>query len=78
VLWVHLCDFNVMVVFMFMVISMAFMFFLHYNYSYIMDVFALQLFLHHDFLVQWILLVFCVIFIGGYNVCVFCVVCKFW
>jgi hypothetical protein len=48
-LWVHLRDFSVAVVFMFMVMSMASMFFLHYNYSYIIDVFALQLFLHHDF-----------------------------
>jgi hypothetical protein len=76
VLWVHLCDFSVAAMFMFMVISVAFMFFLHYNYSYIVNVFALQLFLHRESSIAWILSLFFVIFIGGSHVCVFCVVCK--
>jgi len=33
VLWVHLCDFSAIAMFLFMAISMAFMFSLHYSYS---------------------------------------------
>jgi hypothetical protein len=34
-LWVHLCDFNATTMLLFMVIFMAFVFSLHYSYSYI-------------------------------------------
>jgi hypothetical protein len=78
VLWVQLCNFSVAIVSLFMVISMAFVFFLHYSCSCIVDVPTLQqMLLHHDSSATWIFIFFCVIFLGGSNVCVFCVVCKF-
>ncbi len=73
-LWVHLCNFSVAIVFLFMVISMAFVFFLHYSCSCIVDVPTLRLLLHHNSSAAWILSFLCVIFLGGSNVCVFCVV----
>jgi len=57
-----------------MVISMAFVFFLHYSCSCIVDVPTLRLLLHHNSSIAWILSFLCVIFLGGSNVCVFCVV----
>jgi hypothetical protein len=58
VLWVHLCNFNVVDVFLLMAISMASVFFLHYNYSYIANDHALWLLLHCDSFKTWILLFF--------------------
>jgi hypothetical protein len=77
VLWVHLCNFSVAIVFLFMVISMAFVFSLHYSCSCIVDVLTLRLLLHHNSFVAWIFSFLCVIFQGGSNVCVFCVVYRF-
>jgi hypothetical protein len=55
VLWVRLCDFSVIVVFLCMSISMAFMFSLRYSYSYIAAyVLTLQLLLHYDSFTAWI------------------------
>ncbi len=58
-LWVHLCNFSVVIVFMFMVIFMAFVFFLHYSCSCIVDVPTLRILLHRDSSVAWILSFLC-------------------
>jgi hypothetical protein len=60
----HLCNFSVVIVFI-LAISMAFVFFLHYGDSYILIVLC-----HGFFLFLYNLL-------GGFNLCVFCVVYKF-